>query len=165
MIEMWAAIESMAAQEAYMRDPDLLKAHLERGRAMREPEARAISRALVAGESPLIDNRAQDLPYFLRNYGPPPGDVLKQKVTDLARDSWQGKGYAGIKYINTAPMEAGAAGVKDPTSYLVFDPADLRSRFAAFDPAKIRSRDLMSGVAGAASMGALYDQTKLEDAR
>jgi len=149
-----AAIEQMAAAEAYRRDPDLLKAHLERGRAMREPDARAVSRALVAGESPMIEGKPRDLEKFLDNYGAPPGDDIKQRVTDLARDSWQDKGYAGIRYVNTAPMEAGAPGVKDVTSYIVFNPADIRSRFAQFDPSRWMDKDLLAGVAGTGVVGA-----------
>jgi hypothetical protein len=159
-----SAIQDMAALEAYKRDPDLLQAHLERGRNMRPDEARALSRAMVAGESPTIEGKPQDLPYFLRNYGAAPSDAIKQRVVDLARDSWQDKGYAGIKYINTAPMEAGAPGVKDPTSYVVFNPADLRSRFAKFagDPESMLSPDLMRGAVaapiGVGAMSSTYDQ-------
>jgi len=161
-----SAIENMAGYEAYMRDPDLLKAALERGRNMPSDEARAVSRALVAGESPMISGAQQDLPYFLRNYGAPVGDDIKQHVTDTARKSWEGKGYAGIRYINTAPMEAGAAGVTDPTSYLVFSPSNIRSRFAQFggDPESLVSPNLLRGAAfapvGAGVMGETYDQYK-----
>jgi hypothetical protein len=149
------AIDTMASEEAMMRDPDLLKAYLERNRAMHPAEARSVSRALVSGDLPIVGEKPRTLEEVLANYGAPQGDDLKQKVVDLARDSWQNKGYAGIKYINTAPMEAGAPGVKDVTSYLVFNPADLRSRFARFDPANIDSRDLLSGLAvGSVGTGA-----------
>jgi len=160
------AIENMAGYEAYMRDPDLLKAALERGRNMPSDEARAVSRALVAGEKPMISGTEQDLPYFLRNYGAPVGDDIKQHVTDTARKAWEGQGYAGIRYINTAPMEAGAAGVTDPTSYLVFSPSNIRSRFARFggDPESLVSPNLLRGAAfapvGAGAMGETYDQYK-----
>jgi hypothetical protein len=161
-----SAIENMAGYEAYTRDPDLLKAALERGRNMPSDEARAVSRALVAGEKATISGAEQDLPYFLRNYGAPVGDDIKQHVTDTARKSWEGKGYAGIRYINTAPMEAGAAGVTDPTSYLVFSPSNIRSRFAQFggDPESLVSPNLLRGAAfapvGAGVMGETYDQYK-----
>jgi hypothetical protein len=64
----------------------------------------------------------------------------------LARQDWQKQGYAGLKYINTHPAEAGAPGVKDPVSYIVFDPKHLRSEFAQMDPAMAHSSDLLSGV-------------------
>jgi hypothetical protein len=142
------AIEDMAAEAAYLRDPDLLTRYLERGRAMRPPEARAISRALVQGEQPVIEGKPRSLAGLVDNYSPASYDAAR--ITDLARDSWQDKGYAGIRYINTAPEEAGARGVKDVTSYIVFNPADIRSRFAQFDPARWMDKDLLAGIGGAA---------------
>lgn len=149
------AIGTMASHEAFMKDPELLKEYLEVNRRMHPVDARAAARALVGGEFPMIEGKPRELESFLANFGAPQGDDLKQQVVDTARKSWQDQGYAGIKYINTAPMEAGAPGVKDVTSYLVFNPADLRSRFARFDPANIDSRDLMSGIAvGSVGTGA-----------
>jgi hypothetical protein len=40
--------------------------------------------------------------------------------------------------------------------YLVPDPSQVRSRFAAFDPAKIGSSDILAGLGGAGLLGALY---------
>jgi hypothetical protein len=159
------AIENMISREAFLRNPDALKEYLERGRAYREPEARAVSRALVAGESVPINHsdKTYDLPGLINNYIARPYD--KQFAVDAAREAWQDQGYKGIRYINTAPLEAGAPGVKDPTSYIVFSPADIRSRFAKFasDPASMASPDLLRGAAIApVGMGAAYDQSQYE---
>lgn len=162
-----AAIEDMIARETFTREPDTLMEYLRLGRRLPEPEARSISRALAAGEKASFEpggggGSVHDLPYLISNYFARPYD--KQHAVDLARDVWSDQGYAGIKYINTAPMEAGAPGVKDPTSYIIFNPADIRSRFAKFDPADIASPDLMRGVAAApiGALGATFDPSQYE---
>ena len=157
------AVEHAASKEAFRLDPDLLKHHLETSRRMPAGEAYDSSRRLLEGRVVPIDNKPHDLDRLLSNYGAPIGDDAKQRVVDLARGSWQDKGYAGLKYINTAPMEAGAPGVKDPTSYIVFKPSDLRSRFAAFDPANVDLKNLLYGVAGAGVVpGAIAAQNSYE---
>jgi hypothetical protein len=168
------AIETMAAHEAYKAEPDFLQYTLEKTRKIPKDEARALSRAFVQGESARLpgDEKIRSLHDTISNYNLlPHGDDNKQRVVDLARDAWKGQGYAGIKYINTAPLEAGAHGVKDPTSYIVFDPKDIRSRFAnmAGDPASLASRDLLRGAVaapiGLGGMGSLFDESKYEGAR
>jgi hypothetical protein len=159
-----SAMNIMASKEAYKQDPDLLTLHLVRDRHIPPAEAKALSRAMIEGYAPTISGASQDLDYFLRNYGPISGDISKQRVVDLARQSWQDQGYAGIKYINTAPMEAGAPGVKDTTSYITFDPADLRSRFATMsgDIESMKSRNLMRGAVGGAPLAGLYNESQYE---
>ena len=50
----------------------------------------------------------------------------------IARQSWQNQGYKGLRYTNTSPMETmPEAGVKVPTSYVVFDPKDAAPRFGS----------------------------------
>ena len=57
----------------------------------------------------------------------------------------QRKGFGGVKM-------PGMAGVTPGTRhYVLFDPKNIRSRFAKFDPAKKDSRDLLAGIAGAAA--------------
>jgi hypothetical protein len=70
----------------------------------------------------------------------------------------QHKGYDGIKYVNKG---------EDPgsVSYVVWDPAQLRTPHAAFDPQKSQSRNLMAGVAGATAVaGALATDDQAEAA-
>ena len=164
-----SAIEDMISRETFMRNPDTLAEYLQRGRAFKEPDARAVSRALVQGESVPMESggKAYDLPGLISNYFARPYD--QQHAVDTARGIWQDQGYKGIRYVNTAPMEAGAKGVVDPTSYIVFSPSDIRSRFAKFagDPASVMSPDLMRGVAAAPVAGAMsgmFDPSQYEAA-
>jgi len=161
-----AAVDRMVAGSAYRQDPDLLARYLNQARAIPEREATPMARAMAAGERvPLRDNQF-NLDEFIQNYrGVPYNQGDRELMTDLARRQWEGQGYKGLRYINTAPKEAGAPGVKDVTSYIIFNPADIRSEFARMDPAKIGSADLMSGVAGAAAlpfMGAYAAQDRYE---
>jgi len=41
---------------------------------------------------------------------------------------------------------------------IVFDPSNIRSRFAAFDPARSNSRDLLAGIAAPAAVGGALSQ-------
>jgi hypothetical protein len=160
------AIENMISEETFRRHPEALQEYLRYGRALPEPDARAAARELAAGGRVPIEKGGKDydLPDLVNNYIARPYD--KQFAVDTARDAWQGQGYAGIRYINTAPLEAGAPGVKDSTSYIIFNPADIRSRFAKFDPADIASPDLMRGVAAApiGALGATFDPSQYEAA-
>jgi hypothetical protein len=145
------AIERMAAESAYKQDPDLLARYLQLGRAMWPADAFPMARALASGETREIGGVPHDLKRLISNYGGKPFEKSdRATMVDLARKQWQDQGYAGIRYINTAPMEAGAPGVKDPTSYIIFDPKNIRSEFAQFDPRKIGSTNLLAGVGGAA---------------
>jgi hypothetical protein len=65
----------------------------------------------------------------------------------------------GKQNVIDAVNEAGYPGMvlqerPDMLSFAIFDPANIRSRFAAFDPAKRNSKNLMAGVAGAGVTGA-----------
>ena len=69
---------------------------------------------------------------------------MKKAVTDLFRE----KGFAGVSYKN-AVEDVGS------TSYMVFDPANIRSSMAAaFDPSKAESADLLAGIAPLLGLGA-----------
>lgn len=61
-------------------------------------------------------------------------DLAHQYVEALKR-----KGYSGIAYQNT---------VEGGTSYVVFDPKNVRSRFAAFDPSQKNSANILASIVG-----------------
>ncbi len=67
------------------------------------------------------------------------GKQARDRVTELLGS----KGYDGIQYENVAE-DVGSM------SYMVFDPANLRSRAAAFDPENIGRPDLMGGASAGA---------------
>jgi hypothetical protein len=150
------AVERAMADAAYRKDPEMLTRYLVEARAMKPDDAAAISRALVAGERPMIEGRPSNLQEFLANFGGKPyNDADRQRMTDLARQHWEDQGYAGLRYINTSPTEAGAKGVADPTSYIVFNPASIRSEYAAMSPAAAFDPHLLGSVAaGAVGTGA-----------
>jgi hypothetical protein len=150
------AVERMTAKAAYQQDPDLLARYLEHARNVPGYEAVPMSRGLAAGETRTLEGQPYNLDRLISNYGGKPYmQPDRELMIDLARKQWEGQGYKGLRYINTSPQEAGARGVKDPTSYIVFNPRDMRSEFARMDPAKAWSSDLMSGVAGAVAFPAI----------
>ena len=73
------------------------------------------------------------------------GERGKEAVTEL----FQSKGFDGIKYINEVE-DVGS------TSYMVFDPANIRSEFAHFDPLNVARPGLMGAATpgGVAAAGA-----------
>lgn len=81
-----------------------------------------------------------------------PDDVNLSEILDDAAL----EGYDGVKLTNFSD-EAGY-GVYNPTThYAIFDPQNIRSRFAAFDPTKKTSANLLAGVAGAAALPGLAE--------
>ena len=80
------------------------------------------------------------------------GIAMKQAVTDLFRR----KGFAGVSYKNDVE-DAGSI------SYMVFDPANIRSSMAAaFDPAQAESVSLVAGGAGLLGAGLARNQRERE---
>ena len=76
------------------------------------------------------------------------GIAMKQAVTDL----FKRKGFAGVSYKNDVE-DAGSI------SYMVFDPANIRSSMAAaFDPAQAESASLIAGGAGLLGAGLARNQ-------
>ncbi len=146
-------IEQMIAKEGYMKDPAMLERYLQQARALPADKAAEVARDLVAGKKADIDG-GSDMDRFVRNYGGRPyNDADRAKMVELAKQSWQDQGYKGIKYINTSPMENATA--KDPTSYIVFDPKDVKPLYAGgHDPetkkylAAYTSKLLSSAAAG-----------------
>lgn len=117
------AIEIMAVAVAYKRDPSLLQRYLVQARHIDPHEAPALAVGLADGKTVTIPHdKAYDLQSFLSNYGGKPfNDADRIQVVRLARQSWLRQGYAGLRYINTSPMEMATA--NDPTSYIVFPDA------------------------------------------
>jgi len=147
------AIERMVARKGYPQNPEILERYLMEARALPAREAIDKTKALMRGDVERFDNVPMNFNEFIGNYGGRPYNVADQQaVVDLAREAWEKEGHKGIKYINTAPMEAGAPGVTDPTSYIVFRPENIRSRFAKFDPANASSSDLLGSVAALAAV-------------
>jgi len=163
-------IEQMAAEKAYPQNPEILERYLMQARNLPAQEAIPAARSLVRGDTVRSEGLDMDLARFVKNYGGKPyNDADRQAVVDLAREAWEKEGHKGIRYINTAPMEAGAPGVKDPTSYIVFRPENIRSRFAKFDPANADSSDLLASVAALAAvpptLGAFTKQDEYDAVR
>jgi len=85
----------------------------------------------------------------------------KEGATDLAaQEAAIEAGYDGV--IMTRPQMKPGVRLRDdwvPTGktiehQVVFDPKNIRSRFARFDPSKVESADLMAGIAGLLGLGA-----------
>jgi ribosomal protein S18 len=128
------AIEKLTAETAYKKDPAMLARYLTEARRIPEGEAKTLAEAMARGETVTIplEDRPYDLKRFVDNFGGKPyNDADRQAMSDLARQALMEQGYTGIKYINTSPMETATA--KDPTSYIVFDPDNIR---ALGDPSK-----------------------------
>ena len=78
--------------------------------------------------------------------------AMKQAVTDLFKK----KGFAGVSYKNDVE-DVGSI------SYMVFDPANIRSSMAArFDPAQAESASLVAGTAGLLGTGLARNQRERE---
>lgn len=120
------AIERAVMKVAYQRDPQMLMRYLRDARNIPALKAASLARGLANGQVVDIPGDGQyDLDKFLNNYGGKPyNDTDRKRAVQVARDVWKGQGYKGLKYINTSPMEM--AGVGDPTSYIVFDPVDIK---------------------------------------
>jgi hypothetical protein len=86
-------------------------------------DAARLAKDMVAGkkvELP-VDGPGYDIDRLVKNFGGRPfNDADAAKAVGVFKKEMQDKGYAGIKYINTSPMETATA--KDPTSYIVFNP-------------------------------------------
>lgn len=134
------AVAKAIAAEAYPKRPDILAKFLETARNVPKADAEVMARDLVAGKTvDLPHDGPHDLKRLISNFtGAMPYEAgLKRELVRAARESWQEQGYKGIKYTNTSPMETmKSAGVKDPTSYLVFDPQDVKGRFTDQRPTK-----------------------------
>ncbi len=116
-----SVIEQMVGEEGFKKDPAILERYLEQARNIPADEAPKIAAALTSGKTAFVDGKDRDLHSFVQNVGARPyNDADRARLVELARQSWEDKGYAGIKYINTSPMENATA--TNPASYIVFNP-------------------------------------------
>jgi hypothetical protein len=91
---------------------------------------------------------------FVGNYHMQPSDPKdREKMIRNFRQHLRSKGYVGVKYINTGPIETENS--KDNTSLIVFPEAvekgqqyPLRGRFAKMDPARSHESDVMAAKGG-----------------
>lgn len=119
------AIEKMACGVAYRELPELLSNYLVQARKIPENVAPNLAMDLALGKTVTLPDGAYDLNSFLDNFhGRPYNPEDRIHVVQMARTVWLQKGYAGLQYINTSPMEMATA--SDPTCYLVFPDASGR---------------------------------------
>ena len=67
-------------------------------------------------------------------------------------DAAEEGGFDGLKIKNFSD-EAGYGSYRPATHYAIFNPKNIRSRFAKFDPRNMKKRDLLAGGVGAAGLG------------
>ena len=154
-------IERMVMNEAYKQDPEMLARYLVDARAVPEKDAGGFARRLIAGETVTlpVDGPVNGLDSFVKNHGGKPYNAADRKrAVELAQNLWTEQGYSGLKYTNTSPMET--MGISDATSYIVFDPKNIRSRFAKFDPAKKDSARIDFAAGGFVDKP-LYDNARI----
>ena len=72
-----------------------------------------------------------------------PAGITRESAGAI-REELRGMGHDGVEF------RIGG----EPAQFAVFDPKNIRSRFARFDPSKADSSDLLAGIAGASLLGA-----------
>jgi hypothetical protein len=124
------AVETEIYRNAYRQDPEMFARFLEqRWNLPKEAAETAAQNILVGKPQRLLGREVVGLDDYIQHDGVVKAwnEPDRAKAVQLFKKDLQGQGYAGIKYINTSPMET--ANAKDPTSYVVFDPSkDIRSR-------------------------------------
>jgi hypothetical protein len=75
-----------------------------------------------------------------------------REAADLWTRELQAQGYDGVM-LKYDPKDVGAANAS--TEYVVFDPKNVRSRFAKFDPARADSPDLLASMTGSPELAML----------
>jgi len=132
-------IGNMAYASAFRQDPGMFARFLARRWNLGTEEATAAATGILSGQpysfkwvrqgKPIVgldDYIAAD--GVISMYGSDQQQVAdRTRARDLFVQEMQGKGFAGLKYINTAPMET--EGVADPTSFVVFDPNDIKFKY------------------------------------
>ena len=95
-------------------------------------------------------------------------DFSGAEYTDVAKDiarmikEAEARGYDGLKLLNLA--DDVASNGRPATHYAIFDPKNIRSKFAQFDPNNLNSPNLLAGAAGV-SGSALAAEPSLDDIR
>jgi hypothetical protein len=82
-----------------------------------------------------------------------PADISLSKILADA----ESEGFEGVAFKNFSD-EAGYGRYNPTTHYAVFDPKNIRSRFAKFDPAKADSADLLAANPATAALPSLLSQ-------
>jgi hypothetical protein len=117
------AIEEAIFKTAYKKEPELLANYLMQARAVPKEDAYKLAADMANGKKVdlPVDGPGWDLDRFIRNFGGKPYNAEdRARGVAIFKKEMQDKGYVGLKYINTSPMET--ANAKDFTSYIVFDP-------------------------------------------
>tara|TARA_R110000737_G_scaffold126213_1_gene158806 strand:+ start:963 stop:1910 length:948 start_codon:yes stop_codon:yes gene_type:complete len=128
--------------ESLWRPESLLETARRRGLITADELEHAFDNVPLLREAELGPN------YNKRKHNEEVGIAMKQAVTDL----FKRKGFAGVSYKNDVE-DAGSI------SYMVFDPANIRSSMAAaFDPAQAESASLIAGGAGLLGAGLARNQ-------
>lgn len=83
------------------------------------------------------------------------GDAYSKAIADA-----RAEGLDGVRFVGATDGALGEAAAKQANILAVFDPKNIRSKFAAFDPAKRNSSDLLAGFAGLFGLGSVYGATQ-----
>lgn len=124
-------IEKLIYSTVYKKDPEMFARYLTQARAVPEADALQLAKDMVAGKSvelPVDGKTTFDK--FIENFGggKPYNEPDRAKAIEIFKKDMEDKGYVGLKYINTSPMETEHA--KDATSYIVFDPhKNIQSKY------------------------------------
>lgn len=121
---------------AYPEHPEMLANHLHKmyNGSINPDQSQEMANNLISGK-PVANPLHPETKYtgvkdFLRRAGSLSHYATedeRSKITNTYKDKLTKQGYAGIKYINTSPMETEHA--KDPTCFVVFNPDHIKSRF------------------------------------
>jgi hypothetical protein len=72
----------------------------------------------------------------------PEEEPIYRMLADAYKNELNDSGFSGIKYINQSMKEVPVGSGYDPTSFIITDPAALRSMFAKFNPADVNKTGL-----------------------
>lgn len=122
---------------------------------------RARTKAMVLEAERLMNGGGQNvIPAFVRGPlldAPHTGEFNEHVYNAALRRAREG-GYAGVRFRDIVDTPSGFGA---PSTVVgVFDPKNIRSRFARFDPAKINSANLSAGLGGLLATGAAVRQKR-----
>jgi hypothetical protein len=134
------AVQREMARVAFRKDPDMFTRYLRDRWRMEPHEAEQAAKDILDSKphkNPMLSSREiNGLDDYIKADGvaTPTNKEDKQRFAKLFKEHLQGQGYKGVKYINTSAKETAHA--KDPTSYIVFDPKDIKSKYTGADMGK-----------------------------
>ena len=150
------SIRNEILHHGYTNDKEQFIKDVMQHRKYDRPKAEKAHKALVSGEGwgEGDGSRFTTMRSFVGNVHMQPSDpVDREKMVRNFRKHMRSKGYVGVKYVNTSPIET--ANAKDKTSLVVFpdegsagDQYPLRGRFAKNDPNRAHEADLMASHGG-----------------